>query len=74
LAEISENENELNINSNLQNEKERKDFIEKLKNIRQTLITDLISRKKLILLLSEKIEDEKDCYFSYEDEKIKIPK
>ncbi len=74
MAEISENENELNINSNLQNEKERKDFIEKLKNIRQTLITDLISRKKLILLLSEKIEDEKDCYFSYEDEKIKIPK
>jgi len=77
LAESCGNElegnNLTNINNN-QNEKERKDFLDKLKNIRQILIQDLTSRKKLITLLSEKIEIEKDCFFTFEDDKAKIPK
>ena len=66
--------NESENNFNAQNEKERKEFLEKLKNIRQTLIEDLISRKKLITKFCDKIQDEKDCFFTYEDEKLNIPK
>jgi len=77
LNDFFANESENNANSQsasiTQNEKERKEFLEKLKSIRQTLINDLMSRKKLITMLSEKIQDEKDCFFTYEDEKLKIP-
>jgi ClpP class serine protease len=55
--------NESENNFNAQNEKERKEFLEKLKNIRQTLIEDLISRKKLITKFSDKIQDERLFFY-----------
>jgi hypothetical protein len=48
-------------------EKDKKELLEKIKNIRSTLINDLIERKKFISLLSEKIDEEKDIFFKLEE-------
>ena len=49
-------------------EKDKKELIEKLKNIRSTLIEDLINRKKFINMLSEKIDEEKETFFTFEEQ------
>ena len=69
LNKLVESFNE-NQNNSL-GEKDQKEFSDKLKNIKEILIQDLINRKKFISLLSEKIQEEKDVFFMFEEEKIK---
>lgn len=64
-------DNENKTSNSMQLEKEKKEFTEKLKGIREYLIKDLISRKKFIGSLSNKIEQEKECFFAFENQKIK---